>query len=53
MRLPDGSVSTACEVVGLALMVVFAALWEPLAGAFVASGVLVLLGYVLGSRSRL
>lgn len=53
MRVPDGSVSTAMEVAGLALMTVCAWLWAPLAGLFVTGAVLVLLGYVLGARTRL
>lgn len=53
MRIPDGSLSTLLEVLGLVLMVAAAAAWAPLAGVFAAGGVLVLLGYVLGSRSRL
>ena len=53
MRVPAGSVSTALEVAGLALMAVVAWLWAPLAGLFVSGGLLVLLGYVLGVRTRL
>ena len=53
MRIPDGSVSTALELVGLVLAVAAAWLWQPLAGLFAAGAVLVLLGAVLGARSRL
>lgn len=53
MRVPDGLLSTLIEVVGLVLVVVAAWLWEPLAGVGVSGLVLVLLGFVLGDRSRL
>ncbi len=53
MRVPDGVLSTLLEIVGLALMVAAAWLWAPLAGVFTIGGVLVLLGAVLGARSRL
>lgn len=53
MRVPEGSVTTLVEIVGLVLMVASAGLWEPLAGLFCAGVVLVLLGWVVGARSRL
>ena len=51
--MPDGLVSTLLEVLGLALMVVAAWLWEPLAGVAASGALLVLAGFVLGDRSNL
>ena len=53
MRVPDGLISTLVEVLGLLLVVVSAFVWAPLAGVAVLGVVLVLLGVVLGSRTRL
>ncbi len=53
MHFPDGLLSTLLEVFGLVAVVAAAWAWEPLAGVAAAGVVSVLLGYVLGSRSRL
>lgn len=53
MKIPNGSLSTAVEVVGLGLVVWAAFAWALLAGVAVSGVVLVLLGAVLGMRSSL
>ncbi|WP_293311548.1 hypothetical protein [Mycolicibacterium sp.] len=53
MRLPDGLVSTLLEVAGLITVTAAAWLFAPLAGLAMAGVLLVLLGFVLGSRTDL
>jgi len=53
MRLPEGLLSTLMEVAGLIAVTSAAWLYAPLAGVAVSGVVLVLLGYVLGSRTGL
>ena len=53
MRIPEGLVSTALEVLGFGLALAAAWLFAPLAGVFASGVVMVALGVALGARTRL